>query len=257
MEDIIINIVDLNVNNIIKKISLKIKKNQLVTISGPNNSGKTTLIRTLGNEIKNKNIYIKNKNIDDYKIEEINSIIKAVIPLEIIFTENNVEQEIINKTNITKTELKKIATTLKIANLIKKEIKELNTKEIILVQLLKAISSKPEILLLDDFSTFFEENEIKDILIYLKKYQQENNATIIYSTINLKDSLLTDYLYIINDGQIVLEGLPLEILQKDNIINKIGLDLPFMIDLSVKLIDYDLINEIELDMDRMINKLWK
>ena len=73
---------------------------------------------------------------------------------------------------------------------------------------------------------------------------------------NLELSLYTDSLYIINEGKVALEGKPIDILQKDNIINKIGLTLPFMIDLSVKLRDYDLIDEIETDLDRMIDVLW-
>ena len=48
-----------------------------------------------------------------------------------------------------------------------------------------------------------------------------------------------------------------DILKEDNIINKIGLKIPFMIDLSVKLQDYDLISEMTLDMNGMVNKLWK
>ena len=46
-------------------------------------------------------------------------------------------------------------------------------------------------------------------------------------------------------------------LLNDNIINKLGLELPFMFDLSIKLNDYELLDEIVLDMDRMIDKLWK
>ena len=42
-----------------------------------------------------------------------------------------------------------------------------------------------------------------------------------------------------------------------DIINKVGLDLPFMIDLTTKLKDYDLIKDIETDKDKLINKLWK
>ena len=56
---------------------------------------------------------------------------------------------------------------------------------------------------------------------------------------------------------IILEGEPLEVLQRDNIINKAGLEVPFMIDLSVKLRDYDLVSSIELDQDRMVDILWK
>ena len=77
------------------------------------------------------------------------------------------------------------------------------------------------------------------------------------TTNNLCDTLNTDYLYILNEGEVYLEGEPLEILEKDNILNKIGLDIPFMIDLSVKLRDYDLIENIELDKNRMVDILWK
>ena len=74
---------------------------------------------------------------------------------------------------------------------------------------------------------------------------------------NLEDSLFSDILYIIKDNEIVLSGPPMEVLQNDNIINKTGLELPFMIDLSVKLRDYDLIQTIETDMDRLVNILWR
>ena len=76
-------------------------------------------------------------------------------------------------------------------------------------------------------------------------------------TTNLDNVLKTDYIYVINNSEIIIEGNPKEVLEKDNIINKAGLELPFMMDLSVKLRDYDLIKDIELDMDRMVNLLWK
>ena len=75
-------------------------------------------------------------------------------------------------------------------------------------------------------------------------------------TSQLECNLLSDYTYIISNGEIVLEGSPLEVLEKDNILNKAGLNLPFMMDLSVKLRDYDLIKQIELDMDRLVDTLW-
>ena len=80
---------------------------------------------------------------------------------------------------------------------------------------------------------------------------------MIITVTNLEISIDTDYLYIIDKGNLELSGKPLEVLEKDNIINKIGLNIPFMIDLSVKLRDYDLITDIETDYDRMIEALWK
>ena len=69
--------------------------------------------------------------------------------------------------------------------------------------------------------------------------------------------MMCNYLYIINESTIILEGEPLSVLVKDNILNRIGLEVPFMIDLSVKLQDYNLLTTTELDMERMVEELWK
>ena len=79
------------------------------------------------------------------------------------------------------------------------------------------------------------------------------------TTSNLEDTINCDYIYVIDNNVIAVEGKPIEVLQKDNILNRIGLELPFMIDLSVKLRDYDLIDDIDINMniDRMVDILWK
>ena len=87
-------------------------------------------------------------------------------------------------------------------------------------------------------------------------YKEKYGLTLLITTINLEISLYTDFIYIIDQGKIALNGTPFNVLQKDNTINKIGLSLPFMIDLSVKLRDYELVDELETDIDRMIDKLW-
>ena len=99
--------------------------------------------------------------------------------------------------------------------------------------------------------------ETKEIMDLLKYFKEEENMTIIMTTDNLEETLYSDYLYILNDGKILLQGKPLDVLKEDNTLNKLGLNIPFMIDLSVKLKDYDLIDSIELDMDKLVNKLWK
>ena len=46
-------------------------------------------------------------------------------------------------------------------------------------------------------------------------------------------------------------------LQEEKILTRLGLSLPFMIDLSLKLKFYDLLDDIVLDSDRMVDILWK
>ena len=87
-------------------------------------------------------------------------------------------------------------------------------------------------------------------------YKEKYGLTLLITTINLEISLYTDFIYIIEQGKIALNGTPYDVMQIDNTRNKIGSSLQFMIDLSVKLRDYELVDELETDIDRMIDKLW-
>lgn len=233
-----------------ENLNILVPKDNFITISGPNNCGKTTLLRILNREIITENkIIIENRGINNYKIEEYSKIVSCVIPLETILEEETVEEELLRIDN----KIDKIVKGLKITKLLNKNINNLSDKEIVLIQIAKALLNKPEILLLDDISLYFNNKEKKDIFLFLRKQK----ITIVYTTISLEDALYSDYIYIIGDKKVALEGNPLYILQKDNIINKIGLKLPFMIDLSVKLKDYELIDKQILEPKEMVDELWK
>ena len=238
----IIEINNFSDDNLFKNMDIIIEKNKISCISGSNSCGKTTLIRVLNRDIiTNGDILINKVNINDYTISDYTNLVQAVIPFEIVFRYNTVDKEVNNKELIKKLKIKE------------NNIKLLSDKEIILTQLAIAINNKPKILLLDNIFIYFNDKEKKDLFKLLK----ELKITIIYTTIDLNDSLYSDYLYIIGDKKIILEGKPLEVLEKDNIINKVGLNLPFMVDLSVKLKDYELLDKIELNKNRMVNTLWK
>ena len=246
---------NLNYNNLFQDLSIDIEKNCFITISGPNNCGKTTLLRILSNEIETENtIIINDKYLEDYKLEDYQSLIQIVIKKEYINQEKTLKEEI-EYINCDESYKKNVIKELNIKSLLKKEWETMTNKEIVMSQLLISLLRQPKILLLDDIGYYLDKDEKEIVFNYLNKYKEQ--AIIINTTINLEDSLFTDYLYIINNGKIALEGNPLEVLQKDNVINKIGLKIPFMIDLSVKLRDYNLIEEIELDKDRMVDLLWK
>ena len=79
----------------------------------------------------------------------------------------------------------------------------------------------------------------------------------VVTTTNLEEIIDSDYTYVLNNGNIIMEGQPLSILREESILNRAGLELPFMIDLSLKLEFYELLNEEITDMDRMVDTLWK
>ncbi len=219
----------------LKSLSIVFYENKFYTISGSNNSGKTTLIRIL--------------NASD-------NLFKAVIPFELRINRDNLLEEL-NYQKIDKELVDYILKGLKIKGISKRPINSLSKKEIILIQIALALAKRPKALLLDSIDNYLSEDEINKLFKFLKDYQNKYTLAVINTTINLKESLLTDYLYVLHKGEVILEGEPLNVLQNDNILNRIGLEVPFMIDLSVKLRAYELISDIELDQDRMVDILWK
>lgn len=243
-------------------LDISFSKNKISIITGSNNCGKTTLIKILGRKLEcESEIEYDDVLINDIKIEEYNSIVKTIIPKEIIFDEINIEEELYNKCHLDYKEKEQIINYvikgLKIKKIITKDINTLDTKEIILTQLAIALINNPQVLLIDSLDLYFDLEEQQNIVKFLKEYISKFGLTVIMTVMNLDISLDTDFIYIIDKGNLVLEGKPLEVLKNDNIINKIGLNIPFMIDMSVKLKDYDLIEDIETDYDRMIELLWK
>lgn len=259
-----IEILSLNYLNIFNNFSIAIEKEKFITISGSNNCGKTTLIRIIDGQIPISNsIILYGKPYESYKVTDIAEIIQTIIPLEITAFQNTLEDELSYQIteNVTKSEknklIKAIAKEFKITKLLTKSVDNLKNNEKIYFQIALALIKNPKILVIDDLSPYFNKQELIKITEILKKYNQDKKTTIIMITSVLDCNLYSDYSYILDQGKIILEGNHNEVLERDNILNKAGLNLPFMIDLSVKLRDYDLIKNIELDMDRLVDILWK
>lgn len=264
MKDNIIEIRNLNYNNIFIDFNVAFPNNKFISISGPNNCGKTTLIRILDRQLVTRNsVYLSSNRIENYKITDLSSIIQCVIPKEVDFVYQSLEDELkfnLNNTNISTSSqdnlYKELIKIFKLGKYQKTDINNVEPSTLIKIQLVLALSKKPQILLIDNIGNYVSKKEMAEILQQLHTIQKKEEMTIIMATNDLNEVIESDYLYIIYQSNVILQGVPLEVLEKDNILNKIGLEVPFMIDLSVKLRDYDLIKDIELDMDRMVDTLW-
>ena len=247
-------------NTIFNNLCMYIQKNSITAISGPNNSGKSTLLKLLSTNKYNKkgSIIIDAKDIVEYSKKEYDKLVQAVFPNNSIFKQSKVIDELyINQEEIDEEKTNFIIKNLNLTKILNKDINTLSRQDKYRLLISKAILNTNSIILLDSLDEYFNNNEILELYTFFRKCIEKYDLTFIITINNLINSIETDYLFIINQGGTILYGEPLKVLDKDNIINKAGLEIPFMIDLSVKLKDYNLLNNIELNKERLINTLWK
>lgn len=95
-------------------------------------------------------------------------------------------------------------------------------------------------------------NEKKVIIELLKK----QNINFVNITSNIEDSLLSDYIVVFDENKKVLEGNTEVVLRNEKVLKKLGYGLPFVVDLSIQLTYYDILDKVYYDMDKLTEDLW-
>ena len=253
-------------DKIFNNLSLSIDEASFTAIVGNNASGKTTLIKLIAGLLPSNNsiiaeyAYVNAKKT--YLTTEffgicldsmINNFLSSDVYSELAFPlENlNMKEEKIEK------RILEVARLFKNTKMLDKKIEDLTIVEKKELVIMVALLHKPKVLLLDNMLSMLTKESRKKVLHILKKLQKEEKMTIIMATTNLKDIVDSDYTIVLNNGKIVMEGPTNSIFNEDAILNKVGLELPFMENLSKKLQFYEVINKVYQDMDNLVNDLWK
>lgn len=230
-------------NNVFNNFNLEIKQGSFISIIGPIASGKTSLLEEIYKRFS-----------DDY--------IVSIIKDEEEFTKETVEEELIyrlEKYNVSKNEIKsrikRVLNGLSIYELLHKEIKTLTVIDKERLSLALGLVINPEILLLDNPFPCFNRTEEEKIYKLLRNLSNKG-MTIIITTTNAEECLITDKVLIINNFQKIAYDKPTRILNDESLLKKNGMDMPFMMDLSSKLKTYGLISKNINDPERMVDVLW-
>lgn len=258
----IIKIKKLSYKTILNDINLSFYENKINYISGSNKCGKSTLMRILnGDIISCGQVFYNGVDINKMSYYEFNKTVGSVLTLDYDFTFTTVKEEIlykIDQLNIDRKEHQKrykwILTLLSLKEETEKNITDLDENQKLKLLTALQLVKRPKILLLGNIFTYIKKKEQESFFSLLKKVE---NLTVIVSSNDLLSCLYSDYLHLFHKGKLILSGKTMAVLKKDSMINKLGLDLPFMIDLSLKLKYYNLVEDIELDMNRMVHQLWK
>lgn len=224
-------------NPIFNNLSFDVSTCKWTTIIGLSGCGKTTFIRLINNDFKydGEILYDGNIIIIDGNFNYENILVSKLIKK---YYSKNIYNKIINEYDL--------------KNITSEKVSDLNEQDKIKLLFCLKLSSKGDIVIIDNLLNklnCYNKNIIVKILNKLK-------IKVINMTNNMEDTLLGENIIIMDKCKIVLNDKKENIFMKYDDIKKIGLDLPFIVDLSIKLKYYGLVNKIYFSMEELIGAIW-
>ena len=243
---------------VFRKINIKIKKNKNVSIVANTGGGKTILslifknkLQTDGEylingvEVVKSNAYVVDRFVNVLTIDNNDNNTKVI---DLLFDQfDDLEEDEQQK------EVNKVSKYFSIGNYLNNKLKDLPDDIKYYVLIITNLLKKDIFLIIDNLLCYLTKDEIKKVYSYAKK----NKVTVVDITSRLDDIFNSDYVYFIYDKGIAMEGDIISCLKEEKLIKRMGYKLPFMFDLCLQLNYYEVLDNIYLDRDEMIDKVWK
>ena len=206
----------------VNNLSFKVKKGEFFAFLGINGAGKSTTISIMCGELTRDSgeVYIDGKNID----EQMESI---KVKMGVVYQKNVLDDPLTVKDNLKfraalygihgkefEEKYEKLASLLDFADLSSRTYGKLSGGQKRRVDIARALTHDPEILILDEPTTGLDPQTRKTVWKVVNDLRKEKGLTVFLTTHYMEEVTDADYIVILNKGEIVAEGSPLELKNK-------------------------------------------
>lgn len=225
-------------DKIIDGLTLSIYEGINTFICGTPASGKTSLLKTIAGKIKYKGQIRRNCKLE-------------VVFDAFDFTKSTILEEV--DYNLLEENKKKIVNKFLTKSILQKNPNEVEEKVQKLIMLCQAFLQEPNLLFVDNLFSYLDSKTLEKVYSYAKK----KKITIVNVSTNIEESLNYPYMVVLDKGCIAIEGKTLQVLEQEKLLKRLGIGLPFYVDLSIQLRLYGLIDKIYLNKEDLRGALWK
>ena len=251
----------------IDNLSLDVKEGEFVVIIGHNGSGKSTLSKNLNAILTptSGEIYINDLNTNQeenlWDIRQTagmvfqnpdNQIVATIVEEDVAFGPENLGIE----PNEIRTRVEESLKSVGMYELRDRQPHLLSGGQKQRVAIAGIIAMKPKCIIFDEATAMLDPSGRKEVMNTIKNLNKEENITVLHITHFMEEAVDADRIIVMEKGKKVLEGTPREVFTKVDELKRIGLDVPYMTELSKELIESGLkIDSDILTVDEMVDKL--
>ena len=212
---------------VVRDISISIKRNEIVGLLGPNGAGKTTTFYIIVGLVKadsgsvildkldvsNQPIYLRGELGISYLPQEA-SIFRGMSVEDNLLSIIEIREKDKNKQNIL---LQNLLNEFDINHIRKSKSVVLSGGERRRLEIARTLATNPKYLLLDEPLTGIDPVSIEEIKLIIKKLKKRNIGILITDH-NVRETLkIVDKVYIVNEGAIFFEGDPISAVKDEKI----------------------------------------
>ena len=206
----------------VNNLSFTVKEGELFAFLGINGAGKSTAINIMSGSLSKDsgNVFINGMNIDKdadlikggLGVVFQNSVLDK--PLSVI---DNLESRA-SLYGITgaafKNRLNELAEILQFKDLLKRTVGKLSGGQKRRIDIARALINRPKILILDEPTTGLDPQTRRIIWDVISRLRKEEGMTVFLTTHYMEEAADADYVVIIDGGEKIAEGTPLELKNK-------------------------------------------
>lgn len=233
---------------ILDHISFKIKKGSWTSLIGHNGSGKSTIsklinglllpnsandskINVLGMMLNPKTVWDIREKVGIVFQNPDNQFVGATVGDDVAF---GLENRAVPREQMVKI-VQKVLADVGMLDYIDAEPANLSGGQKQRVAIAGILAVEPEIIILDESTSMLDPKGREQILKIIRHLKKEKNLTVISITHDIDEANMADDVIVLNDGKILAQGSPTKIFGKTEMLQQIGLDIPFIQKLINKL----------------------
>ncbi len=254
-------------NNVLKDVSLDIHKGDYISIIGHNGSGKSTLAKLIVGLMKADagDIIIEDEALTEENVYDMreklaivfqnpdNQFIGSTVRDDIAFGLENRRVEPSEMNDI----IENYAKRVRMEDYLNHEPTKLSGGQKQRVAIAGVLSMHPSVLILDEATSMLDPKGRKEVNDLVHELHETQKMTILSITHDIEEVTLSDYVVVMNQGEVFMEGKPEDILVNIDALQEIGLDIPFDVKFYLKMKEKGIDLKTPFNEEGMVETLWQ